>query len=265
MARSRTVLIVGIGSSIGKAVAERFAADGWRIVVADQSVEAGAALVSQYPDQTLTLKLDITSDEDIAAAVASAAAFGGDGLDALVNLAVKYPSVQDFGPGASRNAWLEVLNVGLVGAARLVDEATPYLRPGSGIILFASNAALAAMPGLWLYPVCKSAIVQLTRSLAATLAPRQIRVNVVAPSWTWSTPFEMIFAGDRAAADAAGVAYHPLGRIGGGDEVANVCYFLCSQEASWVTGVTVPVDGGYALLGPEGMKPFMSEIAAKLF
>jgi NAD(P)-dependent dehydrogenase (short-subunit alcohol dehydrogenase family) len=90
-----------------------------------------------------------------------------------------------------------------------------------------------------------------TRCAAAALAPKGIRVVTVSPGWTWSPPMEEMTRGDRDSADRAGAHVHPLGRVGRMAEVANVVAFACSEEASWVNGCDLPVDGGFSSLGPD--------------
>jgi hypothetical protein len=87
------------------------------------------------------------------------------------------------------------------------------------------------------------------------LAPDRIRVNAVSPGWTWSAPIERATGGDRAKADRVAADYHPLGRVADAEEVARAVLYLCSEDASFITGVDLPVDGGYAMTGPDGGKP----------
>ncbi len=91
----------------------------------------------------------------------------------------------------------------------------------------------------------------MTRLQAAQLAEHGIRVNCVSPGWTWSDPIAMCVNGDRAKADEAGALMHPQGKIGDQLDVANACLFLCSDAAKHITGIDLPVDGGYMTLGPE--------------
>ncbi len=86
---------------------------------------------------------------------------------------------------------------------------------------------------------------------AGSPAPQGIRVVAVSPAWTWSPALASMANNQRAQADAVGAITHPLGRVGDGAEVANVVCFLASTQASWITGVDIPVDGGFSVLGPD--------------
>ena len=101
------------------------------------------------------------------------------------------------------------------------------------------------------YPASKAGMLQLTRNLAVTLAPQGIRCVSVSPAWTWSPAMERMSGGSIEKADAVGARVHPLGRVGRGEEIAAAVVFACSPAASWITGVDLPVDGGFSSLGPD--------------
>ncbi len=99
-------------------------------------------------------------------------------------------------------------------------------------------------------------MLQWTRNLAVTLAPRGICAVAVSPAWTWSPTLEKFSGGSRADTDALATPFHPLARVGDGSEVGNAVAFLASDAASWITSVEVPVDGGFSVLGPDrGIPP----------
>jgi NAD(P)-dependent dehydrogenase (short-subunit alcohol dehydrogenase family) len=112
-----------------------------------------------------------------------------------------------------------------------------------------------AQTGRWLYPVSKAAILQLTRNQAMDLAAEGIRVNAVSPGWTWSNIMDQLTGGDRAKTDRVAAPFHLLGRVAHPEEVANAVMFLCSDEASFITGTDICVDGGYSAMGPEQANP----------
>ncbi|MGB8811727.1 MAG: SDR family oxidoreductase [Paracoccaceae bacterium] len=245
----KVAIVPGGATKIGRAVVDAFRAAGTRVMVADINAEAGAACVADGVGFTAC---DLRDDAQIAALVAATKAKFGR-IDFLVNVACSY---LDNGAKSTRAEWLESLDVNIVGSVILMQAAQDELARNKGAIVnFGSISARVAQTGRWLYPVSKAAILQLTRNQAMDLAPLGIRVNAVSPGWTWSNIMDQLTGGDRAKTDRVAAPFHLLGRVADPAEVAAAVLFLCSDEASFITGTDLAVDGGYTAMGPERAAP----------
>ncbi|EKE70385.1 MULTISPECIES: SDR family oxidoreductase [Roseobacteraceae] len=247
--KDKVAIIPGGATKIGVAVVDAFKSYGVKVVVADIDAENGETLKG---DGVHFIRADLRSDADIDALVKGTVDTYGR-IDFLVNVAATY---LDNGAESTRTEWLEALDVNLVGSVMLMQAAREQLAQNKGAIVnFGSISARVAQTGRWLYPVSKAAILQLTRNQAMDLAPDGIRVNAVSPGWTWSNIMDNLTGGDRAKTDKVGADYHLFDRVGDPEEVANAIMFLCSDEAGFITGTDIRVDGGYTTMGPEGKTP----------
>lgn len=250
----KVAIVPGGATKIGQAIVEAFVAAGVKVMVADINSDAGAAMTAEGVGFTAC---DLRQDADIAALVkATKEKFGR--IDFLVNVACSY---LDNGVDSTRAEWLESLDVNLVGSVMLMQEARAELARNKGAIVnFGSISGRVAQTGRWLYPVSKAAILQLTRNQAMDLAPEGIRVNAVSPGWTWSNIMDQLTGGDREKTDSVAAPFHLLGRVGDPGEVASAVLFLCSDEASFITGTDIRVDGGYTAMGPEQNVPAIPKL-----
>ena len=249
----KVAVVTGAASGIGRAVAERFLAEGAVVVAADirpadpdPPADPTADLPGDAPGDSpgdparwRSVACDVTVEDDLAAVAAAAEALGP--LAVLVNCAgisVKIP-IDDM-PAAD---WQRVLDVNLTGSAFAVKHAVPAMRRAGGgsIVNIASLAAFStASAHNTAYAASKGAIVALTRALVYELSRDGIRVNAVAPGIV-DTPILRAHSADWFAERAARI---PLGRLGRVAEIADVVTFLASPASSYVTGQTLVADGG---------------------
>lgn len=256
----KTAIVTGGATIIGAAVVKAFVDEGARVAVADIDTAGGAALSEKLGDAVMFQKTDITDDAQVETFVdVTAQLFGG--VDFLVNLACTY---LDDGIESGRSDWLDALNVNLVSGVMMLKAVRPHMqaRGGGAVVNFGSISAKVAQTGRWLYPVSKAAILQVTRNEAMDLAADRIRVNAVSPGWTWSAIMNELTGGDRKKTDSVAADFHLPGRVGDPEEVARAVLFLCSDDASFITGADLPVDGGYSAMGPEQAVPAIPRLMA---
>jgi NAD(P)-dependent dehydrogenase (short-subunit alcohol dehydrogenase family) len=240
----RVGLITGAGSGIGRATARLLAERGGAVVVADVNGVAAqetAALVKVVGGQAEACACDVTRAQDMDAAVArTRRAFGR--LDVVINCAgiLRVAALED----TSEKEWDEVLAVNLTGAFLLTRAALRALREqgGGAIVHIASRAAIRAKEGHGAYSASKAGILQLTQMAALEGAPHGIRVNCVCPGLIDTPMTRGAYVIDASIAAWREVC--PLGRPGTPEDVAKAMLFLASDDAGFITGVALPVDGG---------------------
>jgi NAD(P)-dependent dehydrogenase (short-subunit alcohol dehydrogenase family) len=240
----KTILITGGSSGIGLAAARTLAEAGARVIINGRSADALSRALADLPAGVSAIAADVGSLEDIDRLMTEVADRVG-GLDGLVLCA-----------GASRVAPLaqatpddfdQVFNVNVRGAFFCVQKAQPLLRAGGSVVLIGSGATELGRVGRGLYAASKAAVRQLGRSLAAELTLQGVRVNVVSPG-PILTPFN-IPPGKTAAEQAEVLGKMvPLGRVGTPQDVANAIAFLVSDEAAFIHGAELAVDGGWVQL-----------------
>jgi NAD(P)-dependent dehydrogenase (short-subunit alcohol dehydrogenase family) len=243
----KVAIVSGSSQGLGLDIARSLIAAGASVLMLDIDASTGKRAAQSLGDAARFIEIDITDDAQLDWVIAVALAEFGH-IDLLVNNACIY---DDAGLASTRAQWTRLLDVNLVSAAILSQKVAPYMDSGGVIVNLGSTGGKFGAVGRALYPASKAALQQFTRNLAVELAPKGIRAVTVSPAWTWSPSLEMLSKGSIEMADQVGAAFHPLGRVGRGREIAQVVAFVCSADASWITGVDIPVDGGFSILGPD--------------
>lgn len=240
----KVALVTGAGSGFGEGIARRFAEEGARIVVADINAEAGAAVARSIGDSAIFVAMDVSRDADMAAGVEAAVGRFGR-LDILVNNAGythrNQPMLEVSEEDFDRVYAVNVKSV-FLGARHAVPR---FRQQGGGVILnIASTAGIRPRPGLTWYNGSKGAVITLTKSMAAELAPDSIRVCALNPVAGETGMLHLFMGEDTPERREQFRATIPLGRFSQPLDIANAALFLCSDEAEFLTGVCMEVDGG---------------------
>ena len=247
--QGRVVLVTGAGSGIGEAVCVRMAREGAEVVVTSRSqagVRRTAALVDEVGGRVPMAEVLDVREREAAERVASQAGERFGRIDVVCNNAgvelSRAPAIDE----VTDEEWDLIMGVNVRGTFLVTRASLPYMPDGGAIVNVGSINSFAAWPNDVPYTTSKGAVLQFTRALALDLAARRIRVNCVCPGII-DTPLTRAFvaaADDPAAAVAEYEAAAPLGRMGTPEEVANCVLFLASEEAAFVTGTALLVDGG---------------------
>jgi NAD(P)-dependent dehydrogenase (short-subunit alcohol dehydrogenase family) len=237
---SPVVLVTGAGHGIGRATVRKFRATDALVLAADVDLAAAQDLATD--PGVRAAHLDVTDPASVDACVAECVDRFGR-LDHLVCTAGGDKGTPPDFLDQTDDDWRRLTELNLYGVVRCIRAAVPRMSAGGAIALVGSVNGLAAWGGAP-YSAAKAGLVNLTQQLGAELGPRGIRVNLVAPG----TVRTRVWYDQPGRPDQMAVLY-PLGRIGEPEDIANALAFLCSPDASWITGVTLPVDGG-ASAGP---------------
>ncbi|HQA22553.1 MAG TPA: 3-oxoacyl-ACP reductase family protein [Rhodoglobus sp.] len=248
MTESRVVLITGAGGGLGRAFAEGFAAQGDRVVVADidgPGAERTVEVLVGRGAEALAVTVDVTSAESVRAMVDSLIARFGR-LDVVVNNAAIYATLTrtpftDIDPAE----WDRVMGVNAKGTWLVSAAAFPHLTsPGGRIINIASATVMSGSP-LWMhYVASKAAVIGMTRVMAREVGAAGVTVNAIAPGFTLTEAS----LGLLEDAETYGVDRGTIKRAGQPDDIVGTALFLASDQAGYLTGQTIVVDGGKQFL-----------------
>lgn len=231
----KTALITGAGAGIGRAAALRFAAEGANVVVSDINDDAARAVATEIGETSIVNHCDTSVEAEVEAAIAQTIkAFGT--IDILVNNA-------GVGGGVEWDRMIAINLSGVMYGCKHGAEAMAA-RGGGSIVNLSSMLGLISIPGAGVdgYTAAKHGVVGLTKSYALTFGPRGVRVNCINPGWIETAMTDPIAQAGGKQFMVDGTA---LGRMGRPEEVAAVALFLASEDASFVTGSSYLVDGGW--------------------
>lgn len=247
--KDKVVIITGASSGIGRASAVKFANSGAKVVAVGRNEKELSSLQSELQNSENEIKphlADLTEISQIERLITQTAENFGQ-IDVLVNSAgiIAKGSIED----TTLDGWDKMLDVNLRSVFYVMQKCVPHLQKTEGCIVNVSSVTgTRAFPNVLAYCVSKAGVDQLTRCAALELAPKKIRVNAVNPgvvetnlhkrSGMSEEEYEKFLEHSQAT--------HPLGRAGKPEEVADLIYFLASENAAWITGATYEIDGGRA-------------------
>jgi NAD(P)-dependent dehydrogenase (short-subunit alcohol dehydrogenase family) len=239
----RVAFVSGSAHGIGAATARRLHAEGATVVIADHDGEAAEAMATELSDRVLAVHCDVHDRGSVDAAVSTTLeTFGGlDELITVVGASAPTPDLTEL----PDELWSDLLDINLTGTMRCIRAALPALKRSAhpAVVMVSSVNGLAAF-GEEPYAAAKAGLTNLAMNLAVRYGADRIRFNVVAPGTIRTRVWER----QPGALDRLQQLY-PLGRVGEPEDIAAAIAFLASDDASWITGVTLPVDGG-VLAGP---------------
>jgi NAD(P)-dependent dehydrogenase (short-subunit alcohol dehydrogenase family) len=240
----KVVLITGGNAGIGRAAALEFANQGAKVVVSGRREKEGREVIAEIKalgGKAIFVKTDVSKESDVKAMIEQTLATFGR-LDCAFNNAgiVQAPTPL---PDQTEETYDQIMDINVKGVwLSLKDEIPAMLKTGGGAIV--NNSSVGGLVGFATAPVyvaSKHAVIGLTKSVALEYATQHVRVNAVAPGTIETRMFRDFAPEVRQMLESA----HPMGRIGQPEEIASTVVWLCSDGASFVTGQTVPIDGGY--------------------
>ncbi|WOK36443.1 glucose 1-dehydrogenase [Sphingomonas sp. C3-2] len=242
---TRVALVTGGGSGIGRAAAQAFARNGARIVIADMATVAGeetAHMIEGAGGEALFVRTDVSKGDQVVAMTMKA-------IDRFGRLDYAFNNAGIGSGGApitetDEADWDRTIAINLKGVWLCMKyECTQMLRQGGGVIVNTSSMmGMVSGPGISAYSASKAGVLGLTRSVALDYARQGIRVNAVCPGSVWTAMTERPEA--RTAMERIAEAT-PMGRLGVPNEIADAVVWLCSDQASFITGQAFSIDGGF--------------------
>ena len=242
----KVAIVTGGSSGIGRATAIAFAREGAKVVVASRREKEGQETVKQVQSagsEGFFIKTDVSKETDVSAMVEKTIATYGH-LDYAFNNAgieqIPTPLVEQ-----TEETFDQVMDINVKGVWLCMKHQIPQMlvSGGGAIVNMSSIAGMIGAPGLPIYVASKHAVLGLTKSVALEYAKEGIRINAVCPGMIETDLLDRAFANQEVKERL--IAMHPIGRVGKPEEIAEAVVWLCSDKASFVTGQSLPLDGGY--------------------
>jgi NAD(P)-dependent dehydrogenase (short-subunit alcohol dehydrogenase family) len=236
----KLAVITGGTAGIGRGIAERFVAEGARVVIVARGKASGRAMAAEYPGSVTFVAADVAKPAEL------------DRVRGIVNGLGKLVDVLVCNAGGGDSTWVvnsseaefdAVMDANVKSSFFTVQKLLPVMNDGAAIILIGSIAGSRGGPGAVCYNAAKAAVRSLARSMTAELAPRGIRANCIAPGPIQTAGFERFIGGDeeRRAGVIAGI---PVGHVGSPEDVGAVALFLATDASRYIAGVELTLDGG---------------------
>lgn len=241
---NKVAIITGGASGFGAEMTRQYVREGAKVIIADVNEAGAQSLAGELGDAAHGIRADVTDAADVQAMVDAAQQTFGS-LDVLINNA-GYTHVNQPMLDVDEATYDRIFAVNVKAIFLAATVAVPVLRAtGGGVILtIASTAGIRPRPGLVWYNASKGAAIMMSQAMAVELAPDNIRVNAICPVASETPMLDRFMGGDTPELRAKFTASVPLGRLGAPEDVASAAIYLASDEAKFLTGLALPVDGG---------------------
>jgi NAD(P)-dependent dehydrogenase (short-subunit alcohol dehydrogenase family) len=255
--KGKTALVTGGGSGIGAAISKLFISEGAKVVITGRREEVLKAFVDSQPEGTASyVKGDITVVDEAKQMVEDTVAFGGGRIDILVNNAGIDPS--GLAHEIPLETWAAVINTNINGSFYMIRFALPYMikQESGSVINISSLAGIRNIPAMTAYSTTKSGLIGMSNSIALDYGKYGIRSNIIAPGATRTEMLESSMggvAGDATESLKILTRFLPIARPCEPEEIGWAAVFLASDESSYITGQTLPVEGGATTVDPCGV------------
>jgi NAD(P)-dependent dehydrogenase (short-subunit alcohol dehydrogenase family) len=247
----KIVLITGSAAGFGKALAEEFAQQGASLILSDVNTLAGEAVADQIRATGCPVfftKCDVSKADEVAAMVEQGVATFG-GLDICINNAGIAGTINDRTHEFAEDTWDKIMDINAKGVWLCLKYQLPHLvaRGGGSVVNIASVAGLLAVPGNVAYAASKHAVIGITKTVAIEYVRKNIRVNAVCPSFTDTAMVQNSIMVNPEHGQKL-IMLNPMRRMGTVAEIRDVVMFLCSEQASFMNGQSIAVDGGLTVI-----------------